>query len=115
MAANKEPQFATAADLTTDTVSGTTRTVVLPGGKAVEVRGLTRYELVLHTDSGDPAELEARNIAACMVRPRMSLEQVQRWQRGTTPDVLRGVTEAIRDLSGLGRDAQKSSVDEVRD
>lgn len=85
--------------------------VELPGGLKVRVRGLTRYELLANgKGADDSAVIEARNVATCMVEPKMSISQVERWQKASQPAVIGKVTDAIRRLSGLGDGAQKSSV-----
>lgn len=111
-------EYADAAALAgTDEVSANTLDVTLPGGRKVTVRGLSRVELLLSgAGDADAALIEARNVAACMVNPKMTLGQVQAWQRNTGPNGgIARVSEAIRDLSGLGKGAAKSGVDEVRD
>lgn len=109
-------EYASIEDLTSDEVSDNTQDVTLPGGKVVKVRGLTRYELLLNgKNTEDAALIERRNVATCMVEPRMSEAQVEKWQKAKNPIALGLVTTAIRDLSGLGEGAGKSDVDQVRD
>lgn len=103
--------YASLDDLIASTTPDNTADVDLPGGGRVKVRGLTRYELLLNVKGTDDALLvERRNVAACLVEPKMTVAQVERWQRASTPDVLGAVTLAIRNLSGLGEGAQKSGV-----
>ena len=94
-----------------------TTDVTLPNGKVVKVRGLTRFELIVNgKGTEDAALIERRNVATCMVEPRMTEGQVEAWQkRPGSVKALADVTTAIRDLSGLGEGAAKSGVDEVRD
>jgi hypothetical protein len=111
------PVYASAASLLTPVEEAETVDVKLPNGAAVKVRGLTRKELL---DSGagteDTALIEARNVAAGLVRPAMTLAQVQQWQRSAgTVRIFADVTNAIRDLSGLGEGAGKSDVDQAGD
>lgn len=88
-----------------------TEDVDLPGGLRVRVRGLTRFELLVNAKGTDASQvIEARNLATCLLEPRMSVEQVERWQRSTTPNVIAPVVEALRRLSGLADGAQKSNV-----
>ena len=63
----------------------------------------------------DVALIERRNVALCMVEPKMTEAQVEKWQKSSRPNSLGEVTRAIRDLSGLGEGAAKSDVAEVRD
>jgi hypothetical protein len=109
--------YATPDDLLVDEVSANTADVTLPNGKVVKVRGLSRLELlVLGKGTDDAALIERRNIAACMVEPKLTEKQVEAWQKTSGPKGgLDLVTAAIRDLSGLGEGAQKSRVAEVRD
>lgn len=102
--------YASFDDLITP-VDDNTADVELPGGRRVKVRGLTRYELLLNAKGADDAALiERRNLATCMVEPKMTLAQVEKWQKSSTPDVIGKVTNAIRELSGLAEGASKSDV-----
>ncbi len=86
-----------------------TEDVTLTGGKVVKVRGLTRFELIVNGKGTDDAlVIERRNVATCMVEPRMTEAQVAKWQKGSKPGDLARVTVAIRNLSGLGEGADKS-------
>lgn len=115
MTSTSEVTYADPADLMAGDGAGTEdsdqRDVHLSTGQTVRVRGLTRYEMILtRKNTEDPAVIEQRTIAFCMVKPRMSTDQVEGWQRRTGPMVIAPVTEAIRDLSGLGEGADKSDV-----
>lgn len=88
-----------------------TEDLELPGGQLVTVRGLTRYELLLNArDVGDSLTLERRNLATCMVRPTLTEDQVEQWQKSSPPNVIGSVTDLIRRLSGLAEGAAKSDV-----
>lgn len=103
--------YASIDELTCDEVSDNTADVTLPNGKVVKVRGLTRYELLLNgKNTDDVLVIERRNVATCMVEPRMTEKQVEAWQKAKSPAALGLVTKAIRDLSGLGEGAGKSDV-----
>lgn len=106
------PTYASIDDLFGHDVAGVdTEDVVLPGGLVVRVRGLTRFELLNNGKGADSTQLiEARNVATCMVEPRLTVEQVERWQRSSAPPVLGKLSEAIRRLSGMGEGAEKSGV-----
>jgi hypothetical protein len=109
-------KYATVDDLTAR-VEHPTRDVTLPNGKVVKVRGLTRAELIAGGQATeDPAEVERRNVAVCLLAPRMTVAEVRRWQKlpGSVA-ALAAISNAIRDLSGLGEGAQKSDVDQARD
>jgi hypothetical protein len=86
--------------------------VKLSRGRVVRVRGLSRLEL-MHGGKGteDNAEIERRMIVDAMIKPRMTLKQVEAWQKKPGSIVDMGlVTLAIRNLSGLGKGADKSDV-----
>lgn len=88
-----------------------TRDVTLSNGAVVLVRGLTRFELL--TNSKDVTEthlIEAKNVSTCMVEPALTVEQVVEWQQKSAPGDLGRITDAIRDLSGLGDGHSKSNV-----
>jgi hypothetical protein len=93
------------------TVSDDTEDVTLPSGVKVLVRGLTRYELLTNGRGTDDSSLiERRNLATCLVAPKLTIGQAERWQKASKPGDIGIVTDAIRRLSGLGEGAQKSSV-----
>lgn len=109
--------YATVDDLAEgDDVTADVRDVTLPNGKVVQVRGLSRYELILAgKGTEDGALIERRNVQMCMVQPRMSLAQVEAWQRSSRAGgAFARITEAIRDLSALAEGADKSDLPEVR-
>lgn len=91
----------------------------LSRGRTVKIRGLSRYELLLNgkgTEEGDVGLIERRNVHVCLMNPRMTLQQVEAWQR--RPDSgadFAAMSNAIRRLSNLGQGADKSGVDEVSD
>lgn len=104
-------EYASLDDLTAYGLGNETEDVVLPGGAKVKVRGLTRYELILNAKgTEDAALIERRNLATCMVEPKLTLAQVERWQKTSRPGDIGHVTDAIRSLSGLAEGAQKSDV-----
>lgn len=109
-------EYASIDDLGED-VSEDTRDVTLPNGRKVKVRGLSRFELIVNgKGTEDGALIERRNVAACMVEPRMTLAQVEAWQKkAPAGGAFKAISEAIRDLSGLGEGADKSDLREVRD
>lgn len=111
--------YASADDLITGDLDLEGSDLLLPSGKKVRVRGLTRGELMHSGKAGqdeDPAEMEVRWAATCLLAPKMSVTQVRNWQRNASAGGdFKLLSEAIRDLSGLGTGAQKSHVPEVRD
>lgn len=113
-------EYASADDLLATDDLGDGEDLTLPSGKRVRLRGLSRGELIRNGRNGSaeaPAELiEARNVAACLIAPKMTVAQVQKWQsRSAAGGDFRVLSEAIRSLSGLAAGAQKSDVAEARD
>lgn len=102
-------ELASVEDLLAPPADVETRDVEVAGGKVVTVRGMTRMELMLtRKGSEDPAVIEQKMLAFCLVAPKLTVAQVERWQKVTGPMVIAPVTEAIRELSGLGEGADKS-------
>lgn len=88
-----------------------TEDVDLGDGRTVKVRGLTRYELLLNAKGTEDGTLiERRNLACCLVEPKLTQQQVEKWQKSSPPNVIGKVTDAIRRLSGLAEGARKSDV-----
>jgi hypothetical protein len=103
--------YATAGDLAAGDL-GDGQDLTLPSGKRVRIRGLSRHEL-FHGGKGteDPEVVERRNVVACLIIPRMTMPQVEEWQRNSLAGGdFKALSEAIRDLSGLGEGADKSGV-----
>lgn len=110
-------EYASFDDLIVGVDAPQTRDVTLPSGKTVQVRGLSRKEhLWIGKGTDDPIEIERRILTAGMVQPKMTDAQLQAWQDkpGCTREVSR-VSDAIRELSGFGEEADKSDVQEVRE
>ncbi len=88
----------------------------LKSGGRVRIRALSRATVLrIQTIGKDNAlKLEQETVAAGLVRPRMTVEQVAAWQAADPAGGdIGGVMEAIRDLSGLGEGAAKSGVPSV--
>lgn len=105
--------YATADDLIKRSAANraTAEDYILPSGAVVQVRGLSRAELLLSSkNEPDGQEYEARMVAYCLVNPRLSVAQVKAIQENSGPLELAGLTEKIRELSGLGEGADKSAV-----
>lgn len=103
---------ATFESLTAPDVADDVQDVELSDGTFVTIRGLSRFELIVHgKDTDDASIIEARNVSACLVEPRLSFGQAQAWQkRARANGDWSRVTRAIRDLSGLGEGADKSDL-----
>lgn len=110
-------EYASAEDLTAGDL-GDGEDFNLPSGRTIRVRGLSRHELFFHgrgaTDAkgvSDSALIERRNVAACLVEPKMTVAQVEAWQRNSLAGGdFSALTTRIRDLSQLGEGADKSDV-----
>lgn len=99
-----------------DRITVNTTEVEIPGVGTVVVRGLSRYELLLAAkNTDDPLVIERRNISFALVDPKLTEAEVEQWQRQSAAGEIGPVTEAIRDLSGLGEGAGKSDVPAVRE
>jgi hypothetical protein len=110
-ASNDIPQYATEDDLYEILAADVTDSIVLPNGKTVEVRGLTRAEhLWIGKGTDDAAEIEARMLSKATVRPALNLSAAKRFQETAPSSVVAKITARIRDLSGFGEGAQKSAV-----
>ncbi len=111
-------EYASADDLAEGDL-GDGEDLILPSGKKVLVRGLTRYEAMYATKGltnadgvlTDVALYERRQLVACIVQPKMTLAQVEQWQRksGANGD-LKVLMDHIKDLSGKGEGADKSDL-----
>ena len=104
-------QYATFEDLkaAADPADGA-EDVTLPSGCVVRVRGLTRHELMFNAKgTEDSALIERRNVKCCLVEPKLTLDQVEQWQRHSLAGGdFKELSVRIRDLSGIGEGADKS-------
>lgn len=110
-------EYASFEDLTATPEVPETEDVELPSGKVVQIRPLSRHQLITMGKGTEDASLvERRMITYCLVQPKLTIAQVETWQRqdGSIRDFAR-ITTAVRQLSGLAEGAAKSDVDEVRD
>lgn len=88
--------------------------VEIPGRGTVRVRAMTRHEL--HTfKSKDSGLVERKVIAASLVDPVLTVEDVARWQVAAPAGELTGLIEAIQELSGLSDGAAKQAYVDFRD
>jgi len=109
--------YATPESLLAGDLSVAAEDVQLPSGAVVRLRGLSRFEL-LNNGKGteDPLEVEARNVKACLIEPKMTIDQVRAWQRvAVAGGDFQTMSKVIRRLSGLDEGAQKSDVAEAGD
>jgi hypothetical protein len=104
-------EYASVDDLTAGDL-GDGEDLTLPSGKVVRLRGLSRHELMFNgKGTEDSALIERRNVVSCLIEPKLTIGQVERWQRNSSAGGdFRVISEAIRDLSGLGQGADKSDL-----
>ena len=81
----------------------------------VRVRGLTRGEVFMTQKAGDTEAAERRIVALGMIDPPMSEDDVKQWHRNSPAGELEAVVAKIQELSGLGKGADKSGLQDVRD
>jgi hypothetical protein len=87
-----------------------TQDVEIDGG-SVTVRALTRAEVFkFHGKEFEPAEAERKLLAAAMVKPRLTEEEVGEWQAVADSDEINKVLEAVTELSGMTAKATKNGV-----
>jgi hypothetical protein len=105
-------EYASFDDLVAGSLDDDAEDLTLPSGRVVRVRGLSRHELMFNGKGTDDSELiERRNVVSCLVAPKLTLPQVEQWQRrAPAGGDFRVLSEKIRDLSGLGEGADKSGV-----
>jgi hypothetical protein len=104
------PDYASADDLTSVELDAGAEDLTLPSGKTVSVRGLSRHELFFNgKGTEDSALMERRNVVSCVVQPKLTMAQAEKWQRASLAGGdFKVLTEKIRELSGLGEGADKS-------
>lgn len=111
-------EYASFEELTTTNVGELTRDVPIGGGKAVQVRALTRYELMLVMKNGqqtDANEAEQEIMSYGLVQPKLSKKQIEAWQKSIVAGdrTLVLISNAIKELSGLVEGADKSDLSDV--
>lgn len=91
--------------------------VEIPGRGTVRVRTISRAEMhsINLKCKGNPAEVEWRSIAAGMVDPELSYDEVREWSKAASPGEIQLVMRAIIDLSGLKDGADKEAYQQFRD
>lgn len=105
-------EYASADDLVVGDLDRDGEDLTLPSGKVVRVRGLSRHELIFNgKGTEDNALIERRNVVSCLVQPKLTLAQVEAWQRNSAAGGdFKVLSEAIRDRSGLKQGADKSDL-----
>lgn len=100
-------------ELLTDRVTLNTAEVPIEGVGTITVRGLSRFEFLLADKKypDDNAKKERFILATAVVDPGGLTEaDVERWQKSSGPMEINTVANAINQLSGIGKGAEKSAV-----
>jgi hypothetical protein len=85
----------------------------IPGFGTVRIRGLSRAEVIDLQKISDVAASDRRMVSLCLLDPVLTEDEVGIWQVNSGPMEIEDLTVAIRDLSGMGKGAQKSGVPSV--
>lgn len=83
---------------------------VLPGGGEVEVRALTRNEVLRANDFDSMSDKDNFIVSTGLTNPKLSLEDVAAWANAGNAGDLVAVSDRIAELSGLKQGADKSGV-----
>jgi hypothetical protein len=97
--------------------------VEIPGIGTVIVRGLTRAEVVRQRKASDTTaldgarqlEIERQMVAAGLVDPVMTVDEVANWQKVDTSGQIELVSTRIAELSGLLTTSEKDAYKSFRD
>lgn len=90
--------------------------VTIEGVGCVRIRSLSRAEVLAIKGVEMPySEMECKLLAASLVDPVLTAEEVAKWQAASTAAELEPVTKAIMRLSGLEEDTAKQAVKRFRD
>lgn len=91
--------------------ASTTRTVTINGAGVIIVRGLTRGEVqAINDEYGDDPNHENALIAAAMVDPEMTVEEVACWLEDAPAGDSVEVMTAVAELSGISEGSARKSV-----
>lgn len=92
------------------------RVVEIPGKGSVRVRALTRGEVLrFEQATNNNAYAERKAIAAALVEPRMTEDEVKAWQNRSVAGDIKVVANAIAELSGLSGRPDKEAYKSFRD
>lgn len=88
----------------------------IDGVGEVTIRPLSRTEaLELNDNKLTLAERDRKLIAAAMVDPALTEDEVRRWQENSPAGELEPLTRALLDLSGMTKSAAKQAMVTFRD
>jgi hypothetical protein len=86
----------------------------IEGVGTVGIRGLSRQEVIeLQKLDGGIDVRERRMVSLGLVDPKVTEDDVAKWQKSSLAPEIEGLTVAIGNLSGLGQGAQKSGLSGV--
>lgn len=80
----------------------------------VRVRALTRSEAMQFQGTHDAAQLEVKMIAISVVDPKLSEDDVRRWQDASPAGELQKVVDVIVEMSGMLKEAGKQNQHQFR-
>lgn len=89
--------------------------VEIPGVGTVRVRGLTRAEAVMVSETKGAAATERKTLALGLVDPVLTEAEAGQWQKASTAGELQKVSLRIAELSGMMPDSAKDAVRNFRD
>lgn len=91
--------------------------VEIPRIGTIRVRGLSRVELLLAGKLSDQgvATMERRMLCYGMVHPKVTEDEVQRWQESAPAGEIQPIIAVVNRLSGIGKDVQKEAYKSLRD
>lgn len=81
--------------------------VEVPGIGTFRVRALNRDEALHCRSTPDVATIERRMLAAGLVDPELTENEVKAWQLASTAGEIEPVTDKIAELSGMAQGADK--------
>ncbi len=79
---------------------------IVPGVGEVEVRGLSRAEVIQMQTCGNVDEMEVKTLAFGMVDPSLTEDEIRQWRSTKGSDEVRPVSDKILELSGMLPDQQ---------
>lgn len=85
-----------------------TQTVTIPGVGQMTVRGITRFEQMVFSKAaaGDVTVFDRKQLAAAVVEPDLTEDEVQRWMEAATAGEISIVVGIIGELSGTDREVK---------
>ncbi len=81
-------------------------TAEIPGVGEVEVRGLSRAEVIQMQSCENVDEMEVKTLAFGMVNPSLTEDEVRQWRNTKESQEIRPVSDRILELSGMAPDQQ---------